>query len=394
MGIVLYKEMNMKKNKYIKSISTITALALSASVMTISVQATPSSEELKEEQAAVQSQVNALESQLKSIVAKIESLRKEIATTEENLVKAGEELEEAEVQEYEQYEAMKLRIRYMYEESTSSIMMEKIIKAKSITDMLNQVEYVSDVHSYDRDMLAKYVELKELVLEKHLQFEIELLNLEEANLEVQEQQKELASLLSSKEAEVAALDTQIAAAVQAEIEEAARIKAAQEAAAAAAALAQQQAQEEAQNNNTNNSTNGTTNGTTDNGSSDTSNNTSSSSVTGQQIVNYALKYVGNPYVYGGTSLTNGIDCSAFTQAVYRAFGYSLPRTSTAQRSAGVAVSYSNAQAGDIICYSGHVAIYMGNGVIVHASNSKPYPSGGIKTSPATYTTIIGVRRIL
>ena len=90
----------------------------------------------------------------------------------------------------------------------------------------------------------------------------------------------------------------------------------------------------------------------------------STNVSGQDVVNYACQFVGNPYVYGGTSLTNGCDCSYFTQACFGHYGISLPRTSYAQRSSGQAVSYANAKAGDILCYAGHVAIYMGNGKIV------------------------------
>lgn len=115
---------------------------------------------------------------------------------------------------------------------------------------------------------------------------------------------------------------------------------------------------------------------------------------GEEIANFALQFVGNPYVWGGTSLTNGTDCSGFTQSVYAHFGYSLTRTTTTQINQGRAVSYEDAQPGDLIFYSGHVAIYIGNGQIVHASNSAPYPQGGIKVSPATYTTIIGIRRIV
>ena len=127
------------------------------------------------------------------------------------------------------------------------------------------------------------------------------------------------------------------------------------------------------------------------GSNSNSNSITSSVSKGQQVANYALQFVGNPYVYGGTSLTNGADCSGFTQSVYKHFGYSIPRTSSAQRSAGRAVSWADRQVGDLICYSGHVAIYIGNNKIVHASNSKD----GIKiTYPANYTTVLSVRRIV
>ena len=124
-------------------------------------------------------------------------------------------------------------------------------------------------------------------------------------------------------------------------------------------------------------------------SSSSGSSSSSSSGSGSSIVDYATQFVGNPYVWGGTSLTNGADCSGFTQSVYAQFGYSLPRTSYEQQNWGTEVSYADAQPGDLICYGGHVAIYMGNGQIVHASNSRD----GIKISnDATYRTILSVRR--
>jgi cell wall-associated NlpC family hydrolase len=134
-------------------------------------------------------------------------------------------------------------------------------------------------------------------------------------------------------------------------------------------------------------------------SSGSSSSSSSSSTTsysapsgsdGQAVVDYACQFVGNPYKYGGSSLTNGTDCSGFVMSVYAAFGVSLPHSSSSLRSVGYGVSVDEMQPGDIICYSGHVAIYVGNNTIVHAST----PSTGIKyTSPADYKTILAVRRI-
>jgi cell wall-associated NlpC family hydrolase len=116
---------------------------------------------------------------------------------------------------------------------------------------------------------------------------------------------------------------------------------------------------------------------------------------GQQIVDYAVQFVGNPYVYGGTSLTNGADCSGFVQSVYADFGISLPRTSGSQGKSGSAVAdIASAQPGDLVWYSGHIGIYMGNSQLVHASSSKPYPEGGIKISDVNYRTILGIRRII
>lgn len=111
---------------------------------------------------------------------------------------------------------------------------------------------------------------------------------------------------------------------------------------------------------------------------------------GQAVVDYARQFLGNPYVYGGTSLTNGADCSGFVQSVYKAFGVSLPRNSTAQRGAGYAVSLSDIQPGDLVCYSGHIGIYAGNNTLIHASNER---TGITTTSPVTYRPILGVRRI-
>lgn len=126
---------------------------------------------------------------------------------------------------------------------------------------------------------------------------------------------------------------------------------------------------------------------------------SSGSSIGSRIASYAQQFVGNPYRYGGNSLTGGIDCSGFTQQVMEKYGYSISRTSSSQASEGMAVSTSNLRAGDLVFYGNggsinHVALYIGGGQVVHASNSAPYPKGGIKISNVNYRTPICARRII
>lgn len=126
---------------------------------------------------------------------------------------------------------------------------------------------------------------------------------------------------------------------------------------------------------------------------------SGSSATGSRIASYAQQFVGNPYRYGGNSLTSGIDCSGFTQQIMAKFGYSISRTSSSQSGDGRAVSTSNLRAGDLVFYGDggsidHVALYIGGGQVVHASNSAPYPRGGIKISNVNYRTPICARRVI
>lgn len=191
-------------------------------------------------------------------------------------------------------------------------------------------------------------------------------------------------------------------------EEAAKKAAAEEAAKKAQEEANKKAAEAASKKSSTTSTTTSSNKTTGNSSSSTSKGNGSSSgsssgssgssssnvsynPTGQSVVNYACQFVGNPYVWGGTSLTNGADCSGFIMSVYAKFGVSLPHSSAAMAGCGRGVSYSEAMPGDIICYAGHVAIYMGGGQIVHASNARD----GIKISGnAAYRPIVAVRRVL
>lgn len=221
--------------------------------------------------------------------------------------------------------------------------------------------------------------------------------LAEQNAKIQQIQEEIAAEEAARKAEEARQAAEAAEAAR-------RAEAARQAAAEAAASSA--ANNTTTADNTLSSTGSSTTTTTpsnggssydDSSSSDTSSSDDSSSssstgsATGSAIVSYATQFIGNPYVWGGTSLTNGADCSGFIMSVYAHFGYDLPHSSSALRGVGRGVSYAEAQPGDIICYSGHVAIYIGGGAIVHASNERD----GIKiSSNAAYTTILAVRRVV
>lgn len=355
--------------------------------------------DLKSEQSQLENEKSQYDSQLMSLLTDMDVLEQDIANKQDEIDQANADLETAQQQEQTQYDSMKVRIQYMYEQGNDSVW-TAIIGAKSITDLLNRVEYVSEVYDYDRKQLTAYQETVQQVADLTEQLKNEMDEMEELQLSYEEQKTQLDSVIADLGAQISDFDTQLANAKTLASQYAQTIKEQndiiakeeqkkkdREAAAAAAAATS------AKSNTTASTTTAATGGSgnTDAGLTDTGLNPSfSSGVSGSEVVSYACQFVGNPYVFGGTSLTEGADCSGFIQSVYAHFGISLPRTSGELRSAGKEVSYANAQAGDIICYAGHVAIYMGNGQIVHASS----PTTGIKYGTATYRTILSVRRVL
>lgn len=354
---------------------------------------------LTSELGTVEDSIEETTSALTQIMLELELLDVDIANKETDIDNATVALNDAVLREQEQYDAMKIRIQYLYETGNEDLL-TVYMESGSISEALTRADYIEGLYSYDRQMLGEYqdtvLEVSELkssletereeLLDLQAEYEEEQANMELVIDELQElsddyaakisaaqsQANQYAATIAAQNATLQSLDAQI---TEAEAEEA-RKKAEEEAKLLA----------EAAQNGT-----GVTVTTTGNVTYDTTPiYNSGGSDLGKAIANYGCQFIGNPYVYGGTSLTQGADCSGFTMSVYKNFGYNLPRSSSAQQSVGREVSYSEAQPGDIICYSGHVAIYIGNGQIVHAST----PSGGIKIGSATFRTIITVRRVI
>ena len=312
------------------------------------------------------------------------------------MAQAQADYEAAKQKEEEQYEAMKLRIQYIYEEGDMDYL-SLFLQAENFSDFLNRADFAQEIQTKDREMFLEYQETKQEVADLLEELEQEKADMEDLQAEYEDQKSATEAALSQKKAEQADYDSQLAAAKsqaatykkqlqdqqkQLKKLEAERKKKDAEAAAAAAKNS------EASKSGTISTGSNSGSGSSGSGSSSGSSASVSGGGSGAAIASYALKFVGNPYVSGGTSLTNGADCSGFTWAVYQNFGISIPRQSDAQGHSGKSVSYADAQAGDIIYYGGHVGIYIGGGRIVHASTAKT----GIKISSATYRGILSVRR--
>ena len=261
--------------------------------------------------------------------------------------------------------------------------------------MLNNMDYIEKVYEYGMKKLEEYEATKLLVQELWNTLETEKALMEQEKQQLSEEKQQLEADRQALETQKNDLDVMLEQKKQESANYEAEIKRYQQEAAVMQALLAQERQQlqqlQAQQNQGNTAA---ANGNyTNTGYTATIDNATGSDL-GKKVAKYGCQYIGNPYVYGGTSLTNGTDCSGFVYRVYKDFGYNLPRTSYEQRSAGREVSYSEAQPGDLICYSGHVGIYIGGGKIVHASNSNPYPRGGIKVNNADYRKILCVRRIV
>ena len=359
----------------------------------------------EDQQEAVEEEINDLDAEMVALLTDINLIHEAIANKEEDIARTQVEYDAALAVQEEQYESMKIRIRFMYERGDASYL-EMFFGASSMGDMMNKANYVEELYEYDRNLLEEYKITVQQVAELQDRLEEEKSELETSKTELEEEQAYVEEVLEQKQQEYENYNVMLskakqeAAAYTAKIkQETAQIKKLEEEERRRKEEEERKRKEEEERKRQEEAARlaaqeGSENSYSDSNSQEQKTETpkpsSSGGGKGQQIAEFACKYIGYPYKAGGTSLTQGADCSGFVWAVYQAFGYSLPRSSYAQSGVGRAVSYSEAQPGDIIYYGGHVGIYIGNGQIVHASTERT----GIKITSATYRSIITIRRIV
>ena len=395
-------------------------------------------------------QESVISEELYNVMVSIELVQRDIANKQEEIKKTENDLEKANNARDKQYSSMKQRIQYIYEKGGDDMWFQMLLNADSVADLLTKAEYTQAMYESDRKALTKFAntieEVKKLeskyTLEKgqlegleqeyqeaswELEYQLDVTRENQADCEdeiawAQYQAQEYADWLVYATAEIERLEAERIAAEEAArraAEEEAARRAAEAAAEAASMVSLADVPEEFitaegaidedylaevaesltvydEDGNAISAVEAAESGKkvydSDGDAVDATAVVSSvSSSSGSAIVDFAKQFVGNPYVWGGTSLTNGADCSGFVQSVYGNFGISLPRTSYEQETAGYEVSYADIQPGDLVCYGSHVAIYIGDGQIVHASNE----AEGIKISNnAAYRTITSVRRLV
>lgn len=330
---------------------------------------------LEDELADLESQLSEKAQALSDLLADQALLESDIAKTQAAIDQAKVDLENAKLQEQEAYEDMKIRIQCMYENSTQDSIWDAILNADGIVDLLNRVEYVTLVHNADRDMLEDYKAIVSDIEALTLELEISMNDLMTLQEVYEHQELELQAAMDALEAESGDYLAEIAAA-QARAEELAEYI---EEMNRLIELEEEEKEDEDDEDDTDEGDEGYDPPfVTD--------------VTGEELVSYALQFVGNPYKWGGNSLTEGCDCSGFVNLIYTHFGFTgVPRQSQAFKNYGSPVSFENIKAGDIVVYPGHVAIYIGNGKIVEAQSSR---AGITCNRSVTCSTITAIRRVL
>ncbi len=308
----------MKKWKSLLAVTFITS-----SLFAMQVFAVPTVSDLRDDKAQAEQEMKNLKDDLEYIASRINNLEMELVENGKAIIKSEEQLVEAEAKEKKQYEDMKIRIKAMYENGTG-VMLQKVFESGSLTDMLKSAEQVQTIHEYDRKQLEEYVKNKEKIANLKASLEKDKKILLAKQEELEEQKSQVNQKIAEKKDEISDFTSQIAEAVE-------RANRVQQNSAPAYNYVPP-----------------------------------ANSGGGQAIVSAAFRYQGVPYVWGGAS-GSGVDCSGLVMLAHKSIGVNLSHYSGSIGSGGQRVpNMASALPGDVVCYAGHVGIYIGNGQMIHA----------------------------
>lgn len=352
------------------------ATALTCSMMTVPVLAAPNASSLQEQKNAAQNEVSSLQSQLNSLMTTMNELEGQLVSKGQEISKAEEDLVAAQDKEAQQYEDMKLRIKYMYEEGDGSAL-ERILSSGSIADLLSEAEYIEKVHTYDRNMLQEYADTVDEIKTLETTLEDDMTNLQDLEKQYQSQSTELSTMLNSKQAEVNNLDTMIQEAAKAALEEQKKQEAAAKEKEAAAKKNETATQPGANGGQSNDQGSGggsageqpPQNEPTDNNNTQDNTNTGTNEPnydvsTGNAIVDRAYSWVNNAEYSWGACAPGSFDCSGFVSYCLTGSYTRLGTTFTFLTWPQV----SDPQPGDVCVNATHCGIYIGGGQMIHAAD--------------------------